>query len=95
MSDDQPKNGYRKSNHCPYCNHFCDAASLPESEDEAPFPGALSICINCAKPSVFSEEMKLERFDMNTLDIEEHAHIVKMQATIHGVRGRYHVKPNH
>jgi hypothetical protein len=90
--DSEPKNKYRKGNHCPYCNHYCDAATLPEDEEAAPYVGALSVCIECAKVSAFDKDMKLERFDMNTLDQDEHAFVTKMQYAIHGVRGRYSPK---
>lgn len=93
MTDsDQPKNKYRNQNYCPYCNHSTDAAFIPEDETQKPVPGNLNICIQCAKPSVFTEDMKLDKFDMTTLDKDDHAHIVKMQYTIHGVNGRYSSK---
>lgn len=85
----EPVNGYRKKNVCPYCNHHVDAALNPDNEKEVPIAGALSICIHCAKASIFNENMQLERFDMNTLDIDDHVFIVKMQYHIHHARGRY------
>lgn len=93
----EPPNNYRKPNNCPYCNAFVDAACRFENEEEKPEPDCLSVCINCAKVSIFDKDMKLQRFDMNTLDVEDHAYIVRIQYNAHGVGGRYKStkKPKH
>lgn len=89
---DLPKNEYKKSNNCPYCKYHANAAMNPDNEKEKPTPGALSVCIRCAKTSVFDEGMSLIPFDMNSLDEEDHAHVVRLQYNIHGVRGVYSKK---
>ena len=92
----EPPNGYRNANFCPYCNHKTDAAMIPEDESQVPESGALSVCIKCAKVSSFGDDMKLQRFDMNTLDIDDHAHVLRMQFMVHDVNGRYpKKKPKH
>ncbi len=89
---DNPPNNYRKKNNCPYCNVFVDAALIPDDEKEKPIPGALSVCIHCAKVSIFDDEMKLKVFDMNGLDKDDHAHVVRIQYHIHGSQGKYSKK---
>lgn len=84
-----PPNEFIKVNHCPYCNHKATAAMRLEDEKEKPIPGALSICIECAKISVFNDDMNLDKFDMNTLDLEDHVYLVRLQYMTHGVHGRY------
>lgn len=85
----EPDNNYRKANNCPYCNSFLDAAMQLENEEEKPEPGCLSVCIKCAKVSVFDDDMNFQRFDMNILDIDEHAYIVAIQYHAHRVHNRY------
>lgn len=88
----KPPNDYRKENYCPYCNHHMDAACMPGDETAKPTPGALSVCIKCTKVSVFDDLMNIIPFDINTLDQEDHAHVIKMQYIIHGSQGHYQKK---
>lgn len=84
-----PPNGFLKNNYCPYCNYNSTAAMRLENGADKPEPGALSICAKCAKIAIFKDDMSLDRFDMNTVDLEDHAYLIKMQYMAHGVNGRY------
>lgn len=63
----QPENGYRKKNNCPYCGYFCDAAMMHEDEKAIPTPGDLSFCLMCTEASIFNKKMKLKKFDLNSV----------------------------
>jgi len=39
------ENNYRKSNYCPYCGYFCDAATPADNKADIPSVGALSFCL--------------------------------------------------
>lgn len=67
MSDSSPENGYRKPNKCPYCNHFCDAALCTDDDMEKPSPGDISFCIICFEPAEFDKDMKLIKFDLDSI----------------------------
>lgn len=66
-------NGYRKDNNCPYCDYFCDAATITGLKDKTAVPkeGDLSFCLMCCNPMRFGENMILEKFDINSLDKAE------------------------
>ena len=43
---------------CPLCGHKLDAAMGIDS-DEPPDPGDYSVCINCASPLVYNDDLSL------------------------------------
>ena len=63
-------NEYRKDNYCPYCNYFCDCATITGVSDPkaVPKPGDLSFCMMCCRPMKFGENMRLEKFDIDSLE---------------------------
>lgn len=66
------ENGYRKDNNCPYCGYFCDAATMPNDNKQKPTVGDLSFCLMCCEPSQFDKNMKLIKFDINSIhELEE------------------------
>ena len=71
-------NEFRKSNNCPYCNHQVDRAFKPDEPGAIPVVGNLSICIRCAEVSEFDDEMKLIKFDLSRMAIDERLHIQTM-----------------
>lgn len=79
---DEHDNGYRKPNSCPFCSKFVDAATRPEDLKDVPEPGCLSVCIHCREVSMFTEDMTLEKFDLNLLTLEDAQHINKIQNAI-------------
>lgn len=44
---------------CPACGKNINAASSVTGDEEGPGPGALSICLGCATPLVFNDDMSL------------------------------------
>ena len=64
----EPENGYRKPNNCPYCGYFCDAATFSGEGKKAPKSGDLSFCLMCLGPSEFDKNMKMIKFDLNSID---------------------------
>lgn len=76
----EPDNGYRKPNNCPYCDYFCDAATMTEDKMKTPSPGDLSFCIMCIEACEFDKDMKLIKFDINSIkDIVERNRIKGIQ----------------
>ena len=76
----EPENKYRKPNNCPYCGYFCDAAMMQEDEKQVPEAGDLSFCLMCCEPSIFGDDMKLQKFDLNSIsDIVERNRLKGMQ----------------
>lgn len=63
-----PNNGFRRKNNCPYCGYFCDAHQMIEDERIAPQVGDLTFCLMCCEPSQFDNDMKMEKFDLNSID---------------------------
>ena len=43
---------------CPNCDYVFNACSSFE-HDSVPSPGSVTICIKCAEPAVFTEDMQL------------------------------------
>ena len=49
---------------CPYCGKKLDAVTgvgAPDQVDEAPDPGSLSVCIECAHILVFDDNLRLRK----------------------------------
>ena len=83
MRKKSPPNGYRKKNNCPYCGYFCDAATLPGNDKKSPKIGDLSFCLMCVNPSMFDNDFKLVKFDLNSIkDIVERNKLKIMQLEI-------------
>ncbi len=64
----EPENNYRKPNNCPYCGYFCDAATMVGDKKAKPKKGDLSFCIMCSESSIFAKNMKMVKFDLNSID---------------------------
>jgi hypothetical protein len=72
-----------KKNICPHCTYPCDSATMIKGEDK-PRPGCLSFCLMCCEPSVFDDNMKLIKFDLNTItDIIERNRIKVLGMRVH------------
>ncbi len=65
--NDIAKNGYRKENKCPYCGYFCDSAVMTDDESIKPQQGDISFCLKCTECSLFGENMKLEKFNIDSI----------------------------
>ena len=52
-----------KPDRCPHCGALVDAAgSAPGDKDEGgPEQGSISICLYCARPSIFDSDLRLHR----------------------------------
>ena len=46
---------------CPHCGHGVNAGGRLHGEVEMPQPGDWTVCLHCAKPSVFTEEMEMRK----------------------------------
>jgi hypothetical protein len=55
-----------KKNKCPYCTYPCDRASMVRGK-EKPRPGSLSFCLMCCELSEWDKNMKLQKFDINSI----------------------------
>jgi hypothetical protein len=49
--------------HCPYCGHGLDSATMvdPRVSPPTPQPGDASVCIACGMLLVFDDDLKLQR----------------------------------
>jgi hypothetical protein len=68
---------------CPYCDHLLDGAW--SFEGATPSPGDLSVCINCAKALVFSDDLRLQPLTVEefaTLNSEEQHNLRQHQRLI-------------
>lgn len=75
-----PDNGFRRENNCPYCGYFCDAHQMLKDEMAVPKVGDLTFCMMCCEPSQFNNDMKMEKFDLNSIeDIEERNRLKKIK----------------
>lgn len=57
---------------CPKCGHAVDAATT--SETGSPSPGDLTVCLHCAYPLVFNDDLtvrKLSLEDVKAMSFEE------------------------
>ncbi len=61
-----------KKNICPYCTYPCDSAFMHEDDKQKPDPFDLSFCLMCCEPSQWDQNMKLIKFDLDSVkDIVE------------------------
>lgn len=56
---------------CPACHRPQDGASSASGGREAPKPGDLAICIDCAGVAQYDAAMQLKPFDVSTLPADE------------------------
>lgn len=67
---------------CPWCGRQMDAATGKDCE---PIAGDFAVCIHCAAPSVFIEDLKLRRAepaDLAKLDAAEAAELARYQMAV-------------
>ncbi len=71
---------YRHPNNCPYCNYFCDSATMIDDKKAIPSSGDLSFCLKCAECSIFDDNLKMIKFDLNEIkDANEYAKLIRLQ----------------
>ena len=56
---------------CPNCGAMNDAATSASGDASAPEAGDISICLYCASPLQYAEDMSLVDLDVSTLSSEE------------------------
>lgn len=60
-----------KKNKCPYCTYPCESAIMseknPDKNEEIPSPGDLSFCLMCCNASKWDNNMKLIKFDLESI----------------------------
>ena len=67
MSKKSKKNkDFIKRNRCPYCTYLCDSATMLKGNDK-PSPGAISFCLMCCEPGTWDKNMKIVKFDLNSI----------------------------
>lgn len=75
------KNNYLKSNNCPYCGYFCDSATMIDKKRSIPKVGDLSFCLMCCGSIQFGKDMKLTKFDLNSIkNINERVRLKAIQS---------------
>ena len=53
---------------CPYCGHIVDRVMVgPDTPDVRPLPGDVTVCIQCASPMIFGDNLKLRAPDAEEL----------------------------
>ncbi len=67
---------------CPYCGIEHNACTNPE-EDIMPSPGDASVCINCAKVSIFNDKLELrELTHEETIEIYTNVEVQRIISSI-------------
>lgn len=57
-----------KENICPYCTYPCESANgIGEHSVEKPHPGCISFCLMCCSAAQWDVNMKLVKFDLNSI----------------------------
>ncbi len=58
-----------KPDRCPHCGALVDAAGdLEGAEPGAPEPGSISICLYCARPAIFDNDLRLRMPTLAQID---------------------------
>ncbi len=65
-------------NECPYCGYFTDRVGSLEA-NLTPSKGDVSLCIRCGNISEFGEKLKLVKFNLDTLTLEEKEEITRIK----------------
>ncbi len=73
---------YVGKNICPYCLHKTDSAINEFDESVKPSIGDITLCIKCGEVSEFDKKMKLIKFNISQLDVDELKDIRHKQYTI-------------
>jgi hypothetical protein len=60
-----------KSCNCPLCDSILDAATGVDNEVQVPVPGDHTVCIYCASPLQFDDDMNLVHFPVDQIDEPE------------------------
>lgn len=82
-------NGFRKPDKCPHCEKKVDAATHLKDLKAAPRPGDLTVCIGCFKASRYDKNLKMEKFDVSTLDLQEARELHQLQVFLQQAKKRY------
>ncbi len=69
-------------NICPYCLHKADSAVNENDETMKPGPGDIVLCIRCGEVSEFDKKMKMMKFNVSRLPLEDLKDIRHKQYTI-------------
>lgn len=56
-----------KRNRCPYCTYPCDSATTIDKYENKPEVGDVSFCLMCCEPSTWDSNMKLIKFDLDSI----------------------------
>lgn len=67
---------------CPYCSHSVDSAVNEFDEEVLPTVGDITLCIKCGEVSEFDGEMKLIKFNVSQMSVEDLMDIRHKQFTI-------------
>ncbi len=72
-----------KENKCPYCCCKMNAATSLDDEAYIPVAGDLSFCIMCCEASQYDKDMKMVKFDIDSIkDLMERNKLKNVQAHI-------------
>lgn len=69
MKTKKKKNrNFVKENICPHCTYPCESASgIDGAERFNPHPGCISFCLMCCGAAAWDANMKLVKFDLNSI----------------------------
>lgn len=74
--------------YCPYCGKKMDSSNGVD-HDSGPSEGAVTICIDCTRPSIFNEKLELEKPTAEELvDLYKDPRIRQVQAAIRSVKAK-------
>lgn len=74
---------------CPFCDNRLDHATSPTGL--SPSPGDISVCINCASPLIFDQELKpriIAKKELDGFSSEEREMLEKYQRVIRALDRR-------
>lgn len=57
-----------KPDRCPHCGAYVDAAGEADGTEGGPEQGSISICLYCARPSVFDNDLRLRKMTPAQMD---------------------------
>ena len=80
---------------CPGCGHHFNAASATRIHPEAPKPGDLTVCIQCARPLIYEANLTLRllrREEVAALDADVLQDLARIIVAVRTVRQREALK---
>lgn len=77
---------------CPYCNKTLSGSISPDDLNAIPSKGDVTVCFGCLQTSEFTADMKLQKIDVTTLDIDVARSLNKLQVNLQHFKNDEHEK---